>query len=167
MNWKKYGIGLVLVCLLFASCKQLDSLVLKPTAPPAVIGTNIVITPSPMDGVPAVTNYYPILASPEYTVNPIATGAATVISGLPIPFAGTASLVLTTLLGLYSSYRNKKIAVGVIQSVDAARIWLRQTPEGIKADAGLLAVIEKHQEEAKIYNAVSSLVDKYTGKTIE
>ena len=140
------------------------------TMPGGVIGTNVVMmaaVTNELTGqiVTATTNFVPVYAPDTVAPSAVAAGAVNLVSALPIPWAGTVGFALTSLLSLGAAWRNRRLAVGVVQSVDAARQWIRQTPEGKAVDAQLLHVLEQHQEAAGIFYAVSGLVDQYTGKT--
>lgn len=85
-----------------------------------------------------------------------------VVRDLPIPWAGVLGGVLAAIYSGYAAIRNKKTAVALVQSYDAARRILRETPEGQKLDAKMTAVMANHQQLAGVIGHVKDLLDQHT-----
>jgi hypothetical protein len=80
---------------------------------------------------------------------------------LPIPFAGTIALALGWLYSLYAMIRNKKVAAGIVMSVERGREFLQSTPEGKKLDAQFKGILAQHQDSAGIVAEVDKLLARY------
>ena len=115
--------------------------------------------------VPTITYDY---APPTVVTNLVPrAGIETLIQGggaLPVPFAGTVALGLGWLYSLYASIRNKKIAAGIVQSVQRGREFLQTTPEGQKLDEKFKAILAQHQDSAGIVDEVNKLLTQYVDK---
>lgn len=115
--------------------------------------------------VPTITYDY----APAITVTNLVprAGISSIITGagaLPLPFAGTAAALLGWAYSFYASVRNKKVAAGVVQSVQQARNWLQTTPEGTKIDEQIKAILAAHQDSAGIAAEVNKLLAQYVDK---
>jgi hypothetical protein len=87
-----------------------------------------------------------------------ATGA------LPLPYAGTAGLVLGWLYTAYAAWRNKKLSVAVVKSVQAGREFLQSTPEGQQLDQRFKEVLVREQGYDGVVREVRKLLDRYVSE---
>jgi hypothetical protein len=180
-------VSLTLAAAVLASgCAQLDRAYETQivTMPAEIIRTNTVIVTNfvpvtvtdPATGqtltqtnavlVPVVTyDYAPAVTVTNLVPRAGVQGGVEFVGALPLPFAGTAAALLGLLYSTYAAVRNRKTGVALVQGIEAARLWLQQTPEGQKVDAQLVAKLKQHQEAAGVLNSVSKLVNEYTGKT--
>ena len=117
--------------------------------------------------VPAVTNDVPVYGKAELVEKSTVTGGLTILGALPIPFAGLASGVLGLIYSMYRNVRNKKIAVGLVQSIDQARQLLQTTPELKAIDQKFKDTLIEHQDVAGVLSEVTQLVHDYTGNTVK
>ncbi len=81
--------------------------------------------------------------------------------GLPLPFAGALAALLGWAYSFYASVRNKKIAAGLVQSVQRGREFLQSTAEGRMLDEKFKAVLAEHQDTAGIVAEVDRLLARY------
>lgn len=155
MNTKR---TLTLLCLAAAAltvilapgCAQLDKALTKSTE---------VVTVDPVTGA-SVTNIV-------LKVRPEIEGGAKILTALPFPFAGVAGTLVGFAASAYLALRQRKVAVALVQGIEAGRELLQNTPEGQKLDTKLKDELIKHQEAAGVVNAVAKLVNRYTGDTVK
>lgn len=122
--------------------------------------------------VTAATNTRPVVipAHVEERIEPkaAATGLIDLVKAAPVPYAGTAGALLAALIGGYARVRNTgKVSTALVKGIEAFRVWVRATPEGIAADARLLDYLKQHQEAAGVLNEVAALVNEHTGDTVQ
>ena len=108
-------------------------------------------------------------APPTYRTNLVPrAGVETIMqtagSMIPLPFAGTAAAVLAWLYTLYANIKNKRVAAGIVQSVQRGREFLQDTPEGQKIDEQFKKILAEHQDSAGIVDEVQKLLTKYVDK---
>jgi hypothetical protein len=170
-----------IACLLFGGCSTLyDQHIVE--RPGEVVGTNFVLrtnivlleaarTNEVGEVIPAriaqvvqpeiVLQYAP----PTYVTNlvpraTIETGIRAA-GGLPVPWAGTAALLLGWAYSAFAAFRNKQIAKGLVQSVQVGREFLQATPEGQKLDAAFKEKLVRHQQFAGVAKHVQALLEAY------
>jgi hypothetical protein len=147
---------LAVACLTLTGCAFTDKLLTHEAVIQHLAETN------------AVTGaVIPAFAETNFVANPVITGAATVVSALPFPFAGVAGVLLGALPCMYAAFRNRKALVAVIQGIEAGRQVLQSTVEGKKLDAVVRGELIKHQDAAGVLKTVSNLVSDYTGNTTQ
>ena len=165
---------LLCVAISVAACTGLDRVVTKPIPVAATNTVEIVTPPVRVTNtvgdveVRATTNYIFTVTTnwvvgPD--VRPEIDAATSIISGLPFPWAGTAGVILGWLATAYVALRNRKVAVAMVQGIEAGRVILQTTPEGKVLDEKVRRALMDHQEMAGVLNAASSLVNAYTGVT--
>jgi hypothetical protein len=150
------------IVTLAVGCSALTKATLKPE-----VTTTSVLTPATTNlttgvVIPPVATQ---ISTTNWVVQPTAQAVTSIIGGLPIPWAGTIGVGLGWLLTAFANYKNKKSAVSLIQGIEAVRTTLQTTTEGQALDAKIKAILIKYQEAAGVYDAVSKLVDQYTGYT--
>jgi hypothetical protein len=166
------------VGFLAVGCSSIDKALYRPNVetlplpPGPQFVTNEVSIPTFTNSVgtviPGVTNtvVLPNIRIPERVTNGIAENPSiksgiSLVGMLPFPFAGTAAVALGWLYSAYAAVRNKKIAVGVVKSVEAARDFLQETPEGQKVDAKIVQILAAHQDSAGVVDSVKKLLNDY------
>ena len=180
----------VLAMGLLSGCSSMDKLFYKQevvTTPGAIIRTNTItvtnvvvveiaktnaltgeITAPKIAQIitPTITYDY---AAPVCVTNLVPSqaiqGGIAATGALPLPGAGAIALGLGWLYSLYASIRNKKVAAGVVMSVERAREFLQTTPEGQALDGKVRDILKQHQESAGIATAVSGLLRDYVDPT--
>lgn len=147
------------IAVITVGCAQLDRAVIREQVMPAqtVQTTN---SAGQVESVilPPVTNY---------VVNPVVTGTAGAVSAIPLPWAGTAGTLAALLASLYVSARRKKLAVALVEGIEAGRMVLQASPEGQALDTKIKDELIHHQEISGVLSAASKLVSEYTDNTVK
>lgn len=94
----------------------------------------------------------------NYVTNPSVESAVKFTELIP-GWGGTVSFGLTTLLSLGAAWKNKRLAKGLVQSVQDGRDFLATHPEGQKAAEGFKETILKSQKLQGIQPMVKKLLD--------
>ncbi len=116
--------------------------------------------------VPTVTyEYSPVTYRTNLVPRPSIDGGLEVVGALPVPFAGTAAVVLGWAVHAYAAFRNKKrsdaVAESLITGIEAGRRAIRETPEGLKLDSVIKAKLKDSQIANGVWPAVRNLVGEY------
>lgn len=171
--------AIALLCavpLVMAGCATAPIYTERVQTVPAQTVTNLVpwiITETNLAGeVTVSTNAVPIIVEvPARTIKtvepkPEVLAAIETVGTMPLPWAGTVALALGWLYTGIAAARNRKIAVALVQGIEAAREWLQTTPEGKQTDRQILDALKRHQEAAGVLESVGALVNRYTGNTV-
>lgn len=106
-----------------------------------------------------------VFSPPTYVTNiaPRASiqGAIQGAGGLPLPYAGTAAVLIGWAYSAYAALRNRKINKALVLSVQAGRQFLTETPEGRTVADGFKKKMVESQMMAGIAPQVKVLLDKW------
>lgn len=180
-------VGIMFLAAFFAfcaGCTTLDHLYARevtefsaaPIATNVVYKTNsVVIEPASTDPItgavrPArvreeVTPEISVVMSPPRRVTNIVErpgirGAIDTTGALPIPWAGAGALLLGWAYSAYAAFRNRRVARGLVLSVQAGRKFLAETPEGRALGDKFKEKLQHSQILHGVAPAVKALLDQ-------
>lgn len=114
---------------------------------------------------PTITyEYAPTRYQTNLTTKPLISGSIDAVGAVPVPFAGLGAILLGWAYSGYAAWRNKKYTVVALQSVDAGRRILRETPEGRALDEKFKSKLSEYQAAAGILGVVNDVLKKHTAK---
>ena len=101
----------------------------------------------------------------ELVVNPLVLEGIRSVGTLPIPGAAIAAGLLGWLYTVAVAFRNRKIAVSLVQGIEAGRKVVLETEKGQELDEKIRQRLIEHQQFRGVLEYVAALVAKYTQET--
>lgn len=184
MKWSKWWMVFGLL-LAFAAggCSTLDQLYDQQVAeaPGPVVATNVVYKTNIVTVQAASTNVLTgeivparvrheitpeieiVRGPPVWVTNliarPMVQGTIQGAAAVPVPFAGAAALLLGWAYSAYGHFRSRRLAQGLVVSIQAGRRLLNETPEGKILGAQFKAKLQQSQAMQGIAPWVKKLLD--------